>query len=51
VSVIKNKLMFFRKEDLGLDGTIILKSIFKTWDGQAWTGLIWIRIETGGGRL
>jgi hypothetical protein len=47
--VIKNKLMFFRKEYLGLDGTIILKCIFKRWDGEAWTGLIWLGIWTGGG--
>jgi len=30
---------------------IILKYIFKKWDGEAGTGLIWLRIETGGGRL
>ena len=23
----------------------------KKWDGEAWTGLIWLRIGTGGGRL
>jgi hypothetical protein len=51
MSVIKNKLMFYRKEDLGLDGTIILKCTFKTWDGKAWTGMIWLRTGTGGGRL
>jgi hypothetical protein len=28
-----------------------IKMIFKKWDGGAWTGLIWLRIGTGGGLL
>jgi hypothetical protein len=36
--------------DPGVDGRIILKCIFNKWDG-AWTGLIWLRIGTGGGLL
>jgi hypothetical protein len=27
-----------------------IKRVFKKWDGEAWTGLIWLRIGTGGGR-
>jgi hypothetical protein len=36
--------------DAGVDGRIILKLIFMTWDG-VWTGLSWFRIGTGGGLL
>jgi hypothetical protein len=35
----------------GIDGRIILKRIFKKWDRGAWTGLICLRIGTGGGLL
>jgi hypothetical protein len=38
-------------KDVGLDGSIILKRIFKTWDGKTWTRFIWFSIETGGGLL
>jgi hypothetical protein len=38
-------------EDLDVDGRIILKWIFKKFYGEAWIGLIWLRIGTNGGRL
>jgi len=37
-------------EDPGINGRIILKSIFRNEMG-AWTGLIWHRIGTEGGHL
>jgi hypothetical protein len=38
-------------EELGIYGKIILESVFKKWDGEAWNGLIWLRIGTGGRRF
>jgi hypothetical protein len=38
-------------EDLDVDGKIILKWFFKSWLEEAWTGLLWLRIGTGGGLL
>jgi hypothetical protein len=40
-------------EELGADNTckIILKWIFKKWNGGAWTGLIWLRKRTAVGFL
>ena len=38
-------------EDPGLDGRIILRWIFRKWEGVVGTGWGWLRIGTGGGRL
>jgi hypothetical protein len=37
--------------DPGVDGRIILGRTFRKWDVEAWNGLGWLRIETGGGHL
>ena len=37
-------------EDQGTDGRV-LKWIFKKWDVYSWTGLLCLRIGTGGGCL
>jgi len=38
-------------EDPGLDGRIILRYIFRTWDVRAWIGSIWLKIQTVGGHV
>jgi hypothetical protein len=38
-------------EDPGIYGRIMLRQIFREWDGGAWTRLIWLRIGAGGGHL
>jgi hypothetical protein len=37
--------------DPGVDGSIILRRIFKKWNVGVWTGFSWLRIQTGGGHL
>jgi hypothetical protein len=36
-------------ENQGVEGRIILRWIFRKWDVEVWTGLIWLRIDTGDG--
>jgi hypothetical protein len=37
--------------DPGVDGRIMLRPTFRKWDVGVWTGVNWLRIETGGGHL
>jgi hypothetical protein len=37
--------------DTDVEGMIVLRWIFMKWDVGIWTGLSWLRIETGGGYL
>ena len=37
--------------DPGVDGSVILRWIFRKWDVEVWTGPSWLRIGTGGGHL
>ena len=37
--------------DPDVDGMIILRWIFRKWEGVVGTGWSWLRIGTGGGRL
>ena len=37
--------------DIGVDGRIILRWIFRKWYVGAWAGSSWLRIGTGNGNL
>jgi hypothetical protein len=37
--------------DLSVGERIILRWIFKKWEWEVWTGLLWLRIGRGGGSL
>jgi hypothetical protein len=37
--------------DSGIDGTIILRWIFRKWDVGVWTGSSWLMRGTGDGHL
>jgi hypothetical protein len=46
-----SKYMETTWKDLGVEMRIILKWIFKRWNGGTWTGLIWLRIGADSGLL
>jgi hypothetical protein len=35
-------------QDLGVDGSIILKLVMNTYYGRVWTGFIWLRTHKSG---
>jgi hypothetical protein len=37
--------------DPGVDGSIVLRWMFRKWDVEVWTGLSWLRIQIDGGHL
>ena len=47
VSVV-NRRERYHWGDLGVDGRIIFRWIFRKWEVGVWTGLSWPRIGTGG---
>jgi hypothetical protein len=49
--VDENKNMYSYKMVRGVEVRIILKWIFMKLDGEAWTGLTWLSIWTGGGHM
>jgi hypothetical protein len=38
-------------EDPDIDGSIILRWIYRKLERGAWTGLIWLKIGTGDGHM
>jgi len=38
-------------EDPGVDGRLISRWTFRTWDRREWTGMIWLRKGIGEGHL
>ena len=49
--LVGNKRETDHLEEPGIDGSIILRWIFRKCFGRAWTGSSWLRIGTGGGHL
>jgi hypothetical protein len=50
-SVLKTKYIVYLVKVPDVDGMIILRCIFRKWEGVVGTGWSWLRIGTGGGHL
>jgi hypothetical protein len=48
---LENSRKKYQLEDLGLDGKIVIKWMFKEWNEEVWIWLICLRIGTDGGLL
>jgi hypothetical protein len=48
---LRNLKERYHVDNLGIDGSVLLKGILKKSVGRARTGLIWLRIWTSGGIL
>jgi hypothetical protein len=48
ISYLVSLLKFFPCKDQDVGGWIILGRILERWDVVMWTGLVWLRIGTGG---
>jgi len=51
IVLVGNMRVIFHWGDPGIGGKIILRWFFRKWDVGVWTGLIWLRLWTGGGLL
>ena len=49
--ILGTKTLSFDVDVPDVDGRIILRWIFRKWEGVVGTGWSWLRIGTGGGRL
>jgi hypothetical protein len=51
LKISKRQNLAYHWGDPDVDGRIILRWIFRKWEGVMGTGWSWLRIGTGGGHL